>query len=40
MRKFDFIVIGSGSGLEVSADLSDASWAIAIVEEGPLAAPA
>jgi len=26
--------------LEVSADLSDAGWAVAIVEEGPLAAPA
>ena len=40
MRKFDFIVIGSGSGLEVSADLPDTGWAIAIVEEGLLAAPA
>jgi mycothione reductase len=35
MRKFDFIVIGSGSGLEVSADLSDAGWSVAIIEEGP-----
>jgi len=35
MRKFDFIVIGSGSGLEVSADLSGAGWSVAIIEEGP-----
>ncbi len=35
MRKFDFIVIGSGSGLEVSAGLSHAGWSVAIVEEGP-----
>ena len=34
MRKFDFIVIGSGSGLEVSSDLSDAGWSVAIIEEG------
>jgi dihydrolipoamide dehydrogenase len=35
MRKFDLIVIGSGSGLEVSADISDAGWSVAIIEEGP-----
>jgi len=35
MRKFDFIVISSGSGLEVSADVSDAGWSVAIIEEGP-----
>ena len=35
MRKFDLIVIGSGSGLEVSADVSDAGWSVAIIEEGP-----
>ena len=35
MRKFDFIVIGSGSGLEVSAGLSHAGWSVAIVQEGP-----
>jgi len=35
MRKFDFIVIGSGSGLEVSADVSGAGWSVAIIEEGP-----
>jgi pyruvate/2-oxoglutarate dehydrogenase complex dihydrolipoamide dehydrogenase (E3) component len=39
MRKFDFIVIGSGSGLEVSPGLSHAGWSVAIVEEG-LMAPA
>ena len=35
MRKFDLIVIGSGSGLEVSADVSDAGLSVAIIEEGP-----
>ena len=35
MRKFDLIVIGSGSGLEVSAETSDAGWSVAVVEEGP-----
>jgi dihydrolipoamide dehydrogenase len=35
MRKFDLIVIGSGSGLEVSADVSDAGQSVAIIEEGP-----
>ena len=35
MRKFDLIVIGSGSGLEVSADVSDAGRTVAIIEEGP-----
>ena len=35
MRKFDLIVIGSGSGLEVSADASDAGWSVAVIEEGP-----
>ncbi|MCH8989438.1 MAG: mycothione reductase [Chloroflexi bacterium] len=35
MRKFDLIVIGSGSGLEISADASDAGWSVAVVEEGP-----
>ena len=33
--KFDLIVIGSGSGLEVSADVSDAGQSVAIIEEGP-----
>ncbi len=35
MRKFDLIVIGSGSGLEISAEASDAGWSVAVVEEGP-----
>jgi dihydrolipoamide dehydrogenase len=35
MRNFDLIVIGSGSGLEVSADASDAGWNVAVIEEGP-----
>jgi|TARA_B100000315_G_scaffold73759_1_gene67429 pyruvate/2-oxoglutarate dehydrogenase complex dihydrolipoamide dehydrogenase (E3) component len=35
MRKFDLIVIGSGSGLEVSADVSDAGQSVAIIEKGP-----
>ena len=33
MRNFGFI--GSGSGLEVSAEASDAGWPVAVVEEGP-----
>ena len=37
MRKFDFIVIGSSSGLEMSPGLSHAGWSVAIVEEGPMA---
>ena len=37
MRKFDFIVIGSGSGLEVSPGLAHAGWSVAIVKEGPMA---
>ena len=37
MRKFDFIVIGSGSGLEVSPGLSHAGRSVAIVEEVPMA---
>ena len=35
MRSFDLIVIGTGSGLEVSADASDQGWSVAVVEEGP-----
>ena len=35
MRTFDLIVIGSGSGLEVSADVSDAGRFVAVFEEGP-----
>ena len=35
MRSFDLIVIGTGSGLEISADASDQGWSVAVVEEGP-----
>lgn len=35
MRKFDLIVIRSGSGLEVSVDVSDAGQSVAVIEEGP-----
>ena len=34
MRTFDLIVIGSGSGLEVSADAWDAGRSVAVIEEG------
>lgn len=35
MERFDLIVIGSGSGLEVSAAAAEQGWRVAIVEEGP-----
>lgn len=35
MTKFDLIVVGSGSGLEVSADAADRGLSVAMVEEGP-----
>ena len=35
MNKFDVMVIGSGSGLEVSADASDRGLTVAVVVEGP-----
>ena len=35
MEKFDLMVIGSGSGLEVSAEASDRGMSVAVVEEGP-----
>ena len=34
MRTFDLIVIGSGSGLEVSANVSAAGRSVAVIEEG------
>lgn len=34
MRKFDIIVIGTGSDLKVSAETSDAGWLVSVVEEG------
>ncbi len=33
--KFDLMVIGSGSGLEISAEASDRGMSVAVVEEGP-----
>ena len=35
MDKFDLMVIGSGSGLEVSADAAERGLSVAVVEEGP-----
>ncbi|MCZ6867039.1 MAG: mycothione reductase [Chloroflexi bacterium] len=35
MKKFDLMVIGSGSGLEVSAEASHKGMSVAVVEDGP-----
>ncbi len=35
LKQFDMIVIGSGSGLEVSSEASDRELSVAVVEEGP-----
>ena len=35
MRTFDLIVIGSGSGLEVSSEAVDRGLSVAVVEHGP-----
>ena len=35
MQRFDMIVIGSGSGLEVSSDAAAFGLSVAIIEEGP-----
>ena len=35
MRSFDLIVIGSGSGLEVSAEAADRGLSVAVIESGP-----
>ena len=35
MRNFDIIVIGSGSGLEVSSEAADRGLSVAVVESGP-----
>jgi len=35
MKKFDLIVIGTGSGLEVSAAAVQRGWRVAVIEEGP-----
>lgn len=38
MQRFDMIVIGSGSGLEVSSDAAALGISVAIIEEGPFGA--
>ena len=35
MQEFDLIVIGTGSGLEVSADAAKRGQSVAVVENGP-----
>lgn len=35
MEHFDLVVIGTGSGLEVSAAVAEERWRVAVVEEGP-----
>ena len=35
MNKFDLIVIGSGSGLEISSEAAGRGMSVAVVEEGP-----
>ena len=35
MDKFDLMVIGSGSGLEISAEASERGMSVAVVEDGP-----
>ena len=35
MKSFDMIVIGSGSGLEVSSEAADRGLSVAVVEQGP-----
>ena len=35
MKKFDVMVIGSGSGLELSAEAAERGQSVAVVEEGP-----
>ena len=35
MKSFDLIVIGSGSGLEVSSEAADRGLSVAVVEHGP-----
>jgi len=35
MERFDLIVVGTGSGLEVSAAAAERGWSVAVVEEGP-----
>ncbi len=35
MNRFDLIVVGSGSGLEVSSEAAERGLSVAVVEEGP-----
>ena len=35
MNKFDLMVIGSGSGLEISSEAAERGLSVAVVEEGP-----
>ncbi len=35
MPSYDLIVIGSGSGLEISSEAAGAGMTVAVVEEGP-----
>lgn len=35
MKTFDVIVIGSGSGLEISAEAAERGLSVAVVEHGP-----
>ncbi len=36
MEEFDFLVIGSGSGLDVANAAATRDWSVAVVEKGPL----
>ena len=35
MKSYDLIVIGSGSGLEVSSEATERRLSVAVVESGP-----
>ena len=39
MRKFDVMVIGTGSGLEISSEAAADGLSVAVVEEGPFGGP-
>ncbi len=36
MKKFDLVVIGAGSGLNVASKASAKGWKVAVIEEGPM----
>ncbi|MBI4043845.1 MAG: dihydrolipoyl dehydrogenase [Candidatus Diapherotrites archaeon] len=36
MQKFDLIVIGAGSGLNVAAEALERGWKVAVIENGPM----